>query len=207
MSSRLNASVGFVSALILTGLLAFPTYGHLPIPPKKAAAGRKVVQSPVPDFTLVDQDGKLFRFASARGKLVVTTFIFTTCPDVCPLISAKLLAIQRSLGAKKQNNYLLLSITTDPERDTAPALKAYAEQYNADFRHWLFLTGRRDELTNVWKSFGVNVSKSAGGQVQHTALTTLIDKQGIRRVDYYTDKWQEKELLKDIVWLESFGSR
>jgi protein SCO1/2 len=207
MSSRLSASLNLVLALILTGLLAFPTYGHLPMPPKKGETRRKAAQISVPDFTLIDQDGKLFRFSSARGKVIVTTFIFTTCPDVCPLITAKLAAIQRSLDAKKQDNYLLLSITTDPEKDTAPALKAYGEQYKADFRQWLFLTGPRDDLTNVWKSFGVNVSKTAGGQVQHTAVTTLIDKQGTRRVDYYTDKWHEKELLKDLTWLESLGSR
>jgi cytochrome oxidase Cu insertion factor (SCO1/SenC/PrrC family) len=53
-------------------------------------------------------------------------------------------------------------------------------------------------LVKVWKDFGVNVRKSADGHVQHTALTTLIDRRGMRRVDYYGDKWHEKELLHDI---------
>jgi protein SCO1/2 len=203
MSSRLNASLHLALALTLAGWTAFPAYAHLPIPPKKGETGRKAGQTPVADFTLIDQDGKTFRFSSARGKLVLTTFIFASCPDVCPLLTAKFAAIQRALNDKKQNNYLLLSITTDPERDNPPALKAYAEQYKVDFHHWLFLTGSRDHLAKVWRSFGVNVSKSASGQVQHTALTTLIDKRGTRRVDYYTDKWQEKEILKDIAWLDS----
>ncbi|MGH7826233.1 MAG: SCO family protein [Candidatus Binatia bacterium] len=194
-------------ALALSGLIAFPAYAHLPIPPKKGEIGRKVGQTPVADFTLIDQDGKPFRLSSARGKWVLTTFIFTTCPDVCPLLTAKFAAIQRALRDQKQDNYLLLSITTDPERDTPSALKTYAEGYKADFRHWLFLTGSRDRLTTVWKNFGVNVSKSAGGQVRHTALTTLIDRQGNRRVDYYTDKWEEKEILKDISWLDAHGKK
>jgi len=163
------------------------------------------VKKSVPDFKLTDQDGKSFRFTSARGKLVLVTFIFTTCPDVCPLLTAKLAAIQRDLQEKKMSDYLLLGITTDPERDTAAALKEYAGHFKADFRRWLFLTGSRQEMAKVWKLFGVNVTKNESGQVQHTALTTLVDHQGNRRVDYYGDKWQEKEVVKDIEWLASLN--
>ena len=101
------------------------------------------------------------------------------------------------------DDYLLLTITTDPERDTPAALKSYAEQFKADFNHWLFLTGSEQELAKVWKGFGVTVRKRPDGQIQHTTLATLIDRRGIRRVDYYTDKWQEKEILKDMASLDS----
>jgi protein SCO1/2 len=205
MSSRSNASLQLTLALALS--LAFPVYAHLPMPPKKGDTGRRAAQVPVADFTLIDQTGRPFRFSSARGKLIVATFIFTACPDVCPLLTAKFAAIQRALREKKQDNYLLISITTDPERDTSQVLRAYAEGYKAEFQDWRFLTGSRDQLTMVWKNFGVNVSRSASGQVQHTALTTLIDKQGMRRVDYYTDKWEEKEILKDLSWLDSQSTR
>jgi len=157
----------------------------------------------VPDFTLTDQDGKPFRFAAARGKLILVTFIFTTCPDVCPLLSANFATIQRALEEKKVKDYLLLSITTDPERDTAPVLKDYAGRFKADLRHWSFLTGTRSELAKVWQDFGVHVVKNESGQVQHTTFTTLVDRQGNRRIDYYGDKWQDKEVLKDIQWLAS----
>jgi hypothetical protein len=56
----------------------------------------------------------------------------------------------------------------------------------------------RQELAKVWKIFRVNVHENPGGDVNHTTLTTLIDRQGNRRVDYYGDKWQDKEILKDI---------
>jgi cytochrome oxidase Cu insertion factor (SCO1/SenC/PrrC family) len=55
----------------------------------------------------------------------------------------------------------------------------------------------------VWKNFGVNVQDHGNGQIQHTNLTTLIDARGMRRVDYYGDKWRVKEVLKDIKWLAS----
>jgi len=191
--------------LLVAILLLAPASGspHVPIPPKKGEAPRRTVQTPVRDFTLVDQEGKPFRFSGARGKLVLATFIFTACPDVCPLLSAKFAAIDRFLSKQKRDDYLLLSITTDPARDTPPALHAYAAGFQADPRRWRFLTGPRAQIEAVWRNFGVNVRVSAGGQVQHTALTTLIDKQGIRRVDYYTDRWDEQQVLKDIAWLES----
>jgi protein SCO1/2 len=176
---------------------------HIPIPPKKSDVGRKAVNVPVPDFTLIDQNGRPFRFAKANGKLIVATFIFTTCPDVCPLLSAKFAAIQRALESENQRDILLLSITTDPELDTSAVLKTYAERYKADPARWLFLTGSREQLAKVWSDFGINVKKSGPGQVQHTALTTIIDRAGTRRFDYYTDKWQEKSILADLAALQS----
>jgi protein SCO1/2 len=177
---------------------------HIPLPPREPTEiGRRVVNREVADFKLTDQDGKGFNFASARGKVVLVTFVFTTCPDVCPLFTANFAAIQRQLEEKKIKDYLLLTITTDPERDTAKVLKDYAGRFKADFSRWSFLTGSRADLSRVWKIFGVNVLKTDSGQVQHTSFTTLIDHQGKRRVDYYGDKWREKEVLKDIEWLRA----
>ena len=65
----------------------------------------------------------------------------------------------------------------------------------------------REALAHVWKDFGVTVKDLGNGQIQHTNLTTLIDQKGIRRVDYYGDKWQEKEILKDIARLSSSRRR
>ena len=204
MNSKSNISA-LLAALVL-GAVVLPVAGlaHIPIPPKEPGGiGRRVVNTAVADFKLVDQDAQPFQFTSARGKLVLVTFVFTTCPDVCPLLTSKFAAIQRTLEKKKFKDYLLLTITTDPERDNAAALKVYAGHFRADFRHWSFLTGSRADLAKVWKTFGVNVTRNQSGDVNHTALTTLIDRQGKRRVDYYGDKWQDQEVLKDIEWLAS----
>jgi protein SCO1 len=203
MNSSSSVSRQFAGTIILLYLFAAPALGHLPIPPKKGEIGRKANQAAVPEFILLDQDGKPFRITSARGKIVLVTFVFTTCPDVCPLLTAKFAAIQRALEEKKMNDYLLLTITTDPERDTPAVLKRYAQGFKPDFAHWRFLTGSVKDLSKVWKDFGVTVRRSASGEVQHTALTTLIDRRGIRKIDYYTDKWDEKEILRDIASLDS----
>ena len=96
-----------------------------------------------------------------------------------------------------------MSITTDPERDQPAVLKNYAGNFKADLRGWSFLTGSRAELAKVWKIFQVNVTRTRAGDVNHTSLTTLIDRHGKRRIDYYGDRWQDKEVLKDIEWLAS----
>jgi protein SCO1/2 len=205
MNSRSKASRWIVASWLSAALMPpVAGFAHIPLPPKETTEiGRRVVHTTVPDFKLTDQDGKSFHFASARGKVVLITFVFTTCPDVCPLFTANFAAIQRSLDAKKVNDYLLLTITTDPERDSAEVLKDYAGRFKADLKRWSFVTGTRAALSKVWKTFGINVSKTDSGQVQHTSFTTLVDRQGKRRVDYYGDKWQEKEILKDLQWLRA----
>jgi protein SCO1 len=199
-----------LSGWLLLALACGSASAHFPIPPKKGEIGRRVVEKPVNNSVLTDQNGRKFQLSDTRGKIMAVTFVYTKCPDVCPLFTAKFASIQRVLDqrekdqrkrATKPSDYLLLTITTDPEYDTPAQLKSYAEHFKPNFTKWLFLTGTKLELAKLWKDFGVSVRKSADGHVQHTALTTVIDRQGIRRVDYYGDKWQEKELLQDLMSL------
>ena len=202
MSSKSTIRWGVALALLTIGVFSSLAWSHIPIPPKSPAnIGRREVKISVPDFSLKDQDGKIFRFANAHGQVILITFIFTTCPDVCPLLTANFAAIQRALEEKKIKDYQLLSITTDPEHDTATVLKDYAGRFKADLKSWSFLTGNRLELAKVWKAFSVNVVKNQSGQIQHTTFTTLVDRQGNRRVDYYGDRWRDTEVLRDIQWL------
>ncbi|HEX9454320.1 MAG TPA: SCO family protein [Candidatus Binatia bacterium] len=199
MNLRSKISSAVTLATLLVSGSQTTARAHFPIPPKQPSEiGRRVVKKPVPDFTLMDQDGKSFRFAASHGKVVLITFIFTTCPDVCPLLTAKFAAIQRALAEQKIADYQLLSITTDPERDSTAALKEYAGRFKADLTHWSFVTGTRADLAKVWKAMGVNVTKTDAGEVSHTTLTMLVDRRGTRRVDYYGDKWLDKEVLNDF---------
>ena len=203
MTSKSKGKLSLGAVLLALGFLTTELRAHIPIPPKKGEIGRRETNVAAPSFTLTNQAGQRFKFNANSGKVVLVTFIYTTCPDVCPLFSAHFAAIQRALEADKQQNYLLLSISTDPKRDTPTNMKAYAEAFKADFKHWQFLTGSQKDLSEVWKNFGVTVKDHGNGQIQHTNLTTLIDTRGSRRVDYYGDKWLVKEVLKDVKWLES----
>ncbi len=203
MTSKSKSKLGLGAVLIALSLLNTELQAHIPIPPKKGEIGRRETNVAAPSFTLTNQAGRKFQFNAASGKFVLVTFVYTTCPDVCPLFSAHFAGIQRALDGEKQENYLLLSISTDPKRDTPAKMKTYAEAFKANVKHWQFLTGSYKDLSEVWKNFGVNVKDHGNGQIQHTNLTTLIDPKGNRRVDYYGDKWLVKEVLKDITWLES----
>lgn len=203
MTSKSKGKLSLGAVLLALGFLTTELRAHIPIPPKKGEIGRRETNVAAPSFTLTNQAGQRFKFNANSGKVVLVTFIYTTCPDVCPLFSAHFAAIQRATAEEKRESYLLLSISTDPKRDTPAKMKAYAEAFKADFKHWQFLTGSQKDLSEVWKNFGVNVKDHGNGQIQHTNLTTLIDARGFRRVDYYGDKWLVKEVLKDVKWLES----
>ena len=198
MTFKSRISLWIAAVSLAVGLLSTPVFSHIPTPPKKGEISRRESSTPAPNFTLIDQFGKSFKFTAASGKFVLVTFVYTTCPDVCPLFTAKLASIQRILEQEKRDDYLLLTITTDPGRDTPAKMKAYAQAFHADFQRWRFLSGTREALAPVWNEFGVTVKDLGNGQIQHTNLITLIDAKGIRRIDYYGDKWQEKEILKDI---------
>src|SRR5689334_7307704 len=144
-----SVAVGLMIAL----LAPITASAHIPSPPKKSEIGRRVVKKPVSDFVLTDQSGRSFRLADQRGKVIAVTFIYTRCPDVCPLLSARFAAMNRSLAGKKATDYLFVSITTDPEHDTAKNLAAYANLFGADKSRWVFLTGSRQALQRVWKDF------------------------------------------------------
>ena len=172
-----------------------------PVSPKPAYQSGRASNMKSPDFVLVDQDNQRFDSTRLRGKVVVLNFIFTTCTDVCPIFTANLAQLQRKLNDRYGSDLYFVSVTTDPEVDSAAVLKAYARRYGADFRNWAFLTGPEMQLKQVWNAFSVRVIHKGRGLVQHTSLTTVIDRQGIRRNNYIGEKWQPKDLERDLLTL------
>jgi protein SCO1 len=154
-----------------------------------------------PDFILINQENQLLDSTRLRGKIVVLNFIFTTCTDVCPIFTANLAQLQRKLNGRYRSDLYFVSVTTDPEVDSAPVLKAYAQRYGVDFTNWSFLTGPEKQLKQVWNGFSVRVMKKARGLVQHTSLTTVIDRRGERRNNYFGEKWRLEDLERDVLTL------
>jgi protein SCO1/2 len=164
----------------------------------QAVPGRQVVQIHPPTFTLTDQDEQPFSLQSWRGRVIVVTFGYTTCPDVCPLLAAHLAVIQQEIPAVDRSRTGLLFITTDPSHDRPAVLQAYGTRLGADFSTWKFLTGSIEDLTPVWRAFAVAVKTLGPGQVDHTALTTIVDREGIRRVNYYGTRWHPQAVMRDM---------
>jgi protein SCO1/2 len=101
----------------------------------------------LPNFELQDQRGVSIRAADLRGRVLVVDFIFTSCPDVCPLLTQQLAGIRRELSPRPELAFVSFSV--DPEHDTPERLKQFAAQHGADHADWYFLTGRLDEVRRV----------------------------------------------------------
>src|SRR5262245_16748480 len=153
---------------------------------------------PAPDFTLTKQDGQRLALKELRGKVLAITFIFASCTDACPLLTAKMVGIQDRLGPAFGPQVFFLSITVDPERDTLAVLKRYAEAYRANTAGWAFLTGSPPEIREVAQRYGIYYKKRARGDVDHTFLTSLVDQSGILRVQYMGVRFNPDEMLRDL---------
>jgi protein SCO1/2 len=151
-----------------------------------------------PNFALTNQDSKRVALNDLRGKVLAITFIFASCVDTCPLLTAKMAGIQSRLGSDFGSKVHFVSITVDPERDTPAVLQRYAQGYNANLAGWTFLTGTQAEIRNVAKSYGIYYKKTPRGNVDHTFLTSLVDRSGIVRVQYMGVKFDPEEMLRDL---------
>ncbi len=98
----------------------------------------------VPDFLLMDRSGRQVTLAELKGKIWIANFIYTSCPDTCPIQSAQVKELQAEFMNEK--DLRLISITVDPERDTRKVLTEYANRFGADSERWLFLTGGKEAI-------------------------------------------------------------
>src|SRR5215469_10705651 len=110
---------------------------------------------PAPEFTLTTQDNARLSLRDLRGKVVAVTFIYASCADTCPLLTAKLAGLQAKLGADFGPKVFFVSVTVDPERDAPSVLKGYAQAHGANLAGWAFLTGTPGEIGAVERKYGV----------------------------------------------------
>jgi len=153
---------------------------------------------PAPAVALTDQNGQPFTLAAQRGKVCVFTFIYASCADTCPLLTAKMVGMQKKLGKDFGARVHFVSVTVDPERDTAEALRKYGEGQGANLAGWSFLTGSPAEIQDVTRRYGIFVKKQERGDVDHTFLTSIIDQSGTLRVQYLGVRFDPNEFLRDV---------
>ncbi len=135
-------------ALLLTCLLLMPAAAY---------KGSQLARSPVDDFVLTDQMGDEFSFYDDSNEVTVVAFIFTRCPDVCPVITQLLKSVDGELTDTEKGDVTFISITVDPRYDSPERLKAFTDIHGVEWPH---LTGTAEELEPVWKTFGVVVQES-----------------------------------------------
>jgi len=185
----------------LAAIIAFVLM--LPAGPALAADDTEPLpdMGPAPPFALMSQDGKPVALSGLRGKVVAVSFFYTGCPDICPLLTQKLVEVQDALGEDFGNKIAFMSITVDPERDTPEVLKDYATAWEAKTTGWSFLSGPPAVVSDVVRRYGVYVAKTAEGAIDHTMLTSIIDQRGVLRVQYLGTRFDPAEFRRDLLSL------
>lgn len=137
--------------------------------------GRKAA----PDFRLTDQFGKQVALSDFKGMPVILTFLYTHCPDECPLTAEKLHNTMLKLGSDAQK-VAVLAISTDPKGDTIASALSFSKTHNMT-DYWHYLVGTQQSLNTVWSNYSI-YAQSYQQSVNHSLATYVIDKQGLERV-------------------------
>jgi protein SCO1 len=135
-----------------------------------------------PPIALQDASGRRVTLASRRGGYTLVTFLYTHCPDVCPLIAANLNQALRLVGAQAQR-VSVLAVSVDPKGDTPASVRAYARRLHL-VPQFHYLIGSSVELRRVWTAYHVVAVARRADLVDHVAYTMLVDRRGKERLVY-----------------------
>ena len=160
----------------------------------------------VPDYGLVNQDGKAIRIHDYRGKALLLTFIYTRCPipEYCTLMSNNFAEIDRELQKEPDLNEKthLMSISIDPDYDTPQVLRSYGAAHTGrysdeTFAHWEFASGTQDQVKGVAQYFGLRYFEG-NNQIIHGLRTVIVATDGKIYKVYRGNDWKPAEVLKDL---------
>ncbi|HET7127733.1 MAG TPA: SCO family protein [Gaiellaceae bacterium] len=172
-----------VLAVVLAGCGAAKTSQTTTVSKPRFAGGELTPPRTAPPIALHDVNGTSVTLAAQRGRYVLVTFIYTHCPDVCPLITQNLNAALRVIGPSARKRVRVLAVSVDPAGDTPTAVRAYIRTKRL-FPQFRYLLGSRAELRRVWKAWHVLAVEAKPDLVDHVAYTALIDTTGKERVLY-----------------------
>lgn len=157
-------------------------------------------------YSLIDQENREVNFPeSFKGNVMLVSYVYTFCPDICPLITYNLRDIQRELPDAE--NFMLVSISFDPDRDTPEILYDYANSYRLDQSNWRLLTGDRGIVEDLLQKLRISTLKSPSRFtednrelyfIDHTDRITLIDAEGNVRQHYPGSEMDHETVLRDI---------
>ena len=172
----------------------------LPILGEPTIAGNDTNYPTIANFSFINQDSNIVTNQTFENKVYVADFIFLSCPTICPKMTREMYSVY--LHFAKDDRVLFISHTIDPERDTIPALKAYAKKLGVNSNKWHFVTGNQDSILNLsefsYFSAAYPDSTSPGG-FTHSGGLLLVDKnRHIRGVYNSTNPEETKRLVKDV---------
>jgi protein SCO1/2 len=191
MSKKTIFYIAFFTALVIGFYLIMvrvSDFGKIQLP---------ILNNVLP-FSFTRQDGKQVTNEDVKGKAYIAEYFFTTCKGICPKMNKNMVKIYGELKGEK--NFLILSHTVDPDTDSVPVLKRYADSLGADPANWWFLTGKKADLYRTARESYIlddpkNSSKNISEQFLHTQFFCLVDQNGRVRGIYDGLKKDEVEQI------------
>jgi protein SCO1/2 len=151
-----------------------------------------------PPLELHNYLGQPVNIAAYRGKAVLVTFLYTSCPDVCPLIASNLRVALNLMGPAKAAKVQIIAVSVDPRGDTPKAVAAFLARHGMTGR-MQYLIGSARELARVWKAWGVGSERDAQQPqfINHTGLVYGVTASG-KRMTLYASSFQPSEIVHDV---------
>lgn len=165
-------------------------------------------------YTLLNQDSIQVEFPEfVKGKITVIGFIFTNCPDICPLTTNNMRLVQEKLKSENIEGIEFVSLSFDPENDSPSTLSKFAEIRDLDLSNWCFLTGEQAVIDSILKRSSVfavpgDTSVTSDGEeivfYIHTDRISLIDREGRIRANYFGSRANIEKIVEDIKAIERY---
>ncbi|MBI5185574.1 MAG: SCO family protein [Nitrospinae bacterium] len=194
----------FLAISFLFLFIAFPPLaepGFLTSPDESqvsAVAAQKAIGRQLENFALIDQDGKKFEIKEFFDKPFLITFIYTTCPVICPNLLLAMEGVVQKAGERFGRDFRVITVAFDVENDTPEILKTYGESLTGDFANWKFLTTKSIQaMRDFTRMFGFRYKKAKEGW-DHLMLTVAVGKEGIIMANFLTDRYDADEALKAV---------
>jgi len=163
-------------------------------------------------YNLINQNNEAVVFPEIiKGQITVMGFIFTHCPDICPMTTHNMYLTEKELKKNGIVDVKFVALSFDPDRDTPELLKKFAEVRELDFNSWTLLTGEKTTVNDLLKRFDVkaiktdeNIDEEGNNEysMMHTDRISLIDENGILRKNYKGSTLNIEELVNDIKTLK-----
>ncbi len=152
---------------------------------------------PAPPLTLTDSTGKPFDIAEHKGKVVMLTWLYVNCPDICPLIVSNLKVARSKLGDKAED-LVIVAVSTDPERDTPKAVNKFLAARDAQ-DDMQYLVGDKAELGRTWKNWGIVAEPAASNPelIEHSSPIYGISASG-KITTLYPANFKPDQIVRDV---------
>jgi protein SCO1 len=195
---------GGVAALTISGGSTRPSAGSIHgVASSRFSGSVASPPEPAPPLSLRNYKGERVNIGQYRGKAVLVTFLYTKCPDVCPLIASNLGVALNLMGPAKASRVQAIAVSVDPRGDTPKAVEVFLERHRVTGR-MQYLIGSAHELARVWKAWSVGSEQDAQNPelVNHTGLVYGVSAGG-KITTLYAANFTPREIAHDVPLLAS----